>query len=153
MRMTKFGMKGCALAAIFAGSSAQAQETSYTLYGTPGLIEMPTAQSAPDAEITASLGVFKQQQRTSFTFQLTQRLSGTFRYTGIPENNGPGTDGNFDRSFDLRYRAIDEGRFGAWSPAVAVGLQDFMGTGQLSSEYIVASKSFDDKIIVTAGLG
>ena len=153
MRMNKFGMKSCAIAAILAGSSAQAQETSYTLYGTPGLIEMPTAQSAPDAEITASLGIFKQQQRTNFTFQLTQRLSGTFRYTAIPENNGPGTGGTFDRSFDLRYRAIDEGRFGGWSPAVAVGLQDFMGTGKLSSEYIVASKSFDDKIIVSAGLG
>ncbi|MFT4742076.1 MAG: hypothetical protein ACI91Z_000047 [Yoonia sp.] len=130
-----------------------AQDTTYTLYGTPGLIEMPTAQAAPDAQITANLSIFKQQQRGSFSFQLTPRFSGTFRYAGIPENNGAGTDGTFDRSFDLRYRFLDEGRFGAWSPAVAVGLQDFLGTGKLSSEYIVASKPIGDDIIATVGLG
>ena len=124
-----------------------AQDTTYTLYGTPGLIEMPTAQAAPDAQITANLSIFKQQQRGSFSFQLTPRFSGTFRYAGIPENNGAGTDGTFDRSFDLRYRFLDEGRFGAWSPAVAVGLQDFLGTGKLSSEYIVASKRYCQVVV------
>jgi len=142
-----------ALAATLLAQGASAQDTTYTLYGTPGLIEMPTAQMADDAQVTASLGLFKQQQRASFSFQLSPRFSGTFRYAGIPQNTGVGTGGTYDRSFDLRYRILDAGQFGDWTPAVAVGLQDFLGTGKLSSEYIVASKAFGDNIIGTMGLG
>ena len=36
---------------------------------------------------------------------------------------------------------------------MAIGLQDFMGTGLLTSEYVVASKSLGPKVIATAGLG
>lgn len=141
------------LSVALLSSTALSQDTTYTLYGTPGLIEMPTAQAAPDAQITASLGFFEQQQRGNFSFQLTPRLSGTFRYAGIPQNTGIGTGGTYDRSFDLRYRLIDEGQFGAWTPGVAVGLQDFLGTGKLSAEYLVASKSFGPDITATLGLG
>ena len=142
------------LTALLAGTNAAAQDLTYTLYGTPGLIEMPTAQAAPDGQVTGSLGLFKQQRRGSVSFQLTPRLSGTFRYAGIGENTGPGTDGIlFDRSFDLRYRFLDEGQFGDWTPAMAIGVQDFMGTGNLSSEYIVASKSITPALIASAGIG
>ena len=137
-------------AALLLSSTALAQETTYTLYGTPGLVEMPSARSAPDAEISASLSYFALQQRGSFSFQLTDRLAGTFRYSGISEETGPGTDGTFDRSFDLRYRILDET---TWRPAVTVGLQDFLGTGDLSAEYIVATKAISPSIDVTAGLG
>lgn len=137
-------------AALLMSSTALAQETTYTLYGTPGLIEMPSARSAPDAEISASLSYFALQQRSSFSFQLSDRFSGTFRYSGISEEDGPGTDGTFDRSFDLRYRILDESTY---RPAVAIGLQDFLGTGDLSAEYIVATKAVTPSIDVTAGIG
>lgn len=141
------------LTTVLFGTSSLAQDLTYTLYGTPGLIEMPTAQAAPDGQITASITGFKQQQRASFSFQLTQRFSGTFRYTSIPEFNGPDSGDTFDRSFDLRYRFLDEGQFRKWTPAMAIGLQDFLGTGLLTSEYIVASKSITPTIVATAGLG
>lgn len=141
------------LSALFLGTSAAAQDLTYTLYGTPGLIEMPTAQMAPDGQITASMGVFRLQQRANFSFQLTPRFSGTFRYAGVSENYGPGTEATFDRSFDLRYRLFDDDQFGSWSPAIAVGIQDFMGTGKFSSEYVVASKAITPKLIASGGLG
>ena len=155
LQMIRFPMKNAiaTLTAVVVATSATAQDLTYTLYGTPGLIEMPSAQAAPDGQVTASVTAFEQQQRVSFSFQLTPRLSGTFRYSGIPNRFGPGTDGTFDRSFDLRYRALDEGRLGGWSPAVAIGLQDFMGTGLLTSEYVVASKAMGANVIATAGLG
>lgn len=131
-------------------NSTHAQETTYTLYGTPGLVEMPTARSAPDGEIIASYSHWNLQQKTSFTFQLTPRLSGTFRYSGIDERSGPDTDGTFDRSFDFKYRIVDETD---WRPAIAIGIQDFAGTGILSAEYVVATKAVTDSIDVTAGLG
>ena len=139
-----------AVITALAAHSAAAQETSYTLYGTPGNIEMPSARSAPDAEISASLSYWRLQQKASFSFQLTDRLSGTFRYGGISERNGPDTDGTFDRSFDLHFRFLDET---PTRPALAIGLTDFMGTGILSSEYIVATKAVTNKVDVTAGIG
>lgn len=131
-------------------SGAQAQETTNTLFGTPGLIEMPTARSAPDGEVSSTYSHWRLQQKANFTFQLTSRLSGTFRYSGLDEHYGPGSRSTFDRSFDLRYRILDEGPY---MPAVAIGLQDFMGTGLLSGEYVVATKAVTSSLDVTAGLG
>ena len=139
-----------ALYLIGTATPTLAQETTYTLLGTPGLIEMPTARSAPDAEVSAGFSYWRLQQKTNFTFQVTPRLSGTFRYSGIEERSGPGTDGTFDRSFDLSYRILDETKH---RPAVSIGLQDFLGTGILSGEYIVATKAVTPSLDVTAGLG
>ncbi len=138
------------LFALFSATSIGAQETTFTLLGTPGLIEMPSARSEPDAEISASYTYWRLQQKTNLSFQITPRLSGTFRYSGIEERTGPGTEGTFDRSFDLRYRILDETKY---RPAVAIGFQDFLGTGILSGEYIVATKAVTPNIDVTAGLG
>ncbi len=72
------------------------------------------------------------------TFRLAERLDGT---TGEGITN--------DRSFDLKVRLVEEGE--VW-PAVAVGLQDFVGTGIYGGEYIVASKRFGD-VDLTLGMG
>ena len=150
MRIRQMMASGTALMALVMGSPALSQDLSYNLYGVPGLIDTPNARSAPDAEIAATIGGFVLQQRGSFSFQLLPNLSGTFRYSGIDQEDGPGTDGTFDRSFDLRYRFIEETDI---LPDVAIGLQDFLGTGDLSAEYIVATKTINDRIDVTAGLG
>ncbi|EYD74685.1 Putative outer membrane lipoprotein [Rubellimicrobium mesophilum DSM 19309] len=139
-----------ALALLLAAPvAAQDRAVTYTLYGTPGLLEMPTALSADDGEIAGTLGYFGGQLRNSFTFQVTPRLSGTFRYSGIQEFLSGGDD-LWDRSFDLRFRFNDEG---IYTPMVAVGLQDFLGTGIYSGEYVVATKTIGDAVRVTAGLG
>jgi hypothetical protein len=141
-----------ATCAILAAVPALGQDRgiTYTLYGTPGLIDMPSAMAANDGQIAATLGFFQGQQRNSFTFQITPRLSGTFRYASVDDYAGVGTGAYFDRSFDLRYQIRDEGD---WTPAVALGLQDFLGTGLYSGEYLVASKTLSDSVRVTGGLG
>ncbi|MEM1100177.1 MAG: YjbH domain-containing protein [Pseudomonadota bacterium] len=121
---------------------------TYGLYGTPGLIEMPTAQSAPDAEVGTSFSYAGGTLRNSLTFQIGERLSGTFRYARIENFNGPG-DALFDRNFDLRFRLVDEGPF---LPAVSIGLQDFIGTGVSAGEYVVATKTLG-RVTATVGLG
>ncbi|GGL53634.1 YjbH domain-containing protein [Wenxinia marina] len=144
--------------ALLAALPATAQERglSYNMYGQVGLIDMPTALSAPDGQITATVGGFSGQIRGNFTFQITPRLSGTFRYSGLQGYSLPGNplidedEFYYDRSFDLRYQILDEGEY---VPAVAVGLQDFLGTGTFSGEYIVATKTLGDSFRVTAGLG
>lgn len=148
-----------AMLAFLAGSGwAQENEGSYTVFGTPGLLEMPTAESANPDDIAVTLAYSPTAgYRTTFTYQLTDRLSGSFRYGvfdqyGLPTaaNPDPGTFETFDRSFDIQYRLTNES---GYIPAIAVGLRDFLGTGRFSSEYVVASKSVGSKLIVTAGLG
>ena len=76
-----------------------------------------------------------------------------FRFSRTADFALPGEvpDGAFvDRSLDLRFRFLEESEF---LPSISVGVQDFVGAGQYSGEYIVASKAFGDSIRVTAGLG
>lgn len=139
-----------ASAFVLAAPLAQGQENySYSNFGTPGLLDMPTAQSAEDAEMAVSVNAMPNSLRTALTFQITPRLSGTFRYSDI-QKYFPGGANNFDRSFDLRYRLIDEGRY---RPAIAIGFNDVIGTGIYSSEYIVATKTVAPSVTVTGGLG
>ncbi len=146
------------LTALASGVHAQDNGPSYTFFGTPGLLEMPTAESAAPSEIAATLSYAGSGgYKTSFTYQLTDRLSGSFRYASVdqygivrPGGGVPNTYETFDRSFDLQYRLTDESRY---LPAVAIGLRDFLGTGRFSSEYVVGSKSFGSNLIVTGGIG
>ena len=138
---------------ICLGSSALAQEApSLNLYGVTGLIDMPSAESAPDGQLTGTTSSFAGQTRNTLTFQISPRLSGSFRYS-ILAGWSPPTIWNgytFDRSFDVRYQLAFEGRY---RPALAVGFQDFMGTGLYSGEYLVATKHLSPKLKFTGGVG
>lgn len=145
-----------AAAGLFcAGTVAQAEPAapSYNLYGLPGLVDMPTADQAPDATLTTTIGRIGDTTRTTLTFRITPRLTGSFRYSAISHFNNPDSVNGvyYDRSFDLRYRILTESKY---RPNVTVGLQDMMGTGLLSGEYIVATKGLmDGRLRVTGGLG
>lgn len=116
--------------------------------GVPGILDMPTAHPMHDGDISASVSAMgSHTQRYVLNFQITPRLSGVFRYAHI-EGYLDNPD-YYDRSFDLRYQITEET---ATLPALAVGLQDFGGTGIYSSEYLVATKTFG-RLRATAGLG
>ena len=124
----------------------------YNSYGFPGLVEMPTAHSRPDAELAFSSSTFAGQTRNTLTFQITPRLSASFRYSRLMDIPR-GSDDDFtlfDRSFSVHYRLLDEGQY---RPALAFGLNDFLGTGVYRSEYVVASKTITDRLRATAGIG
>ncbi|MET4102579.1 hypothetical protein ABIE58_002015 [Roseovarius sp. MBR-78] len=126
-------------------------ETGYNSYGYPGMIDMPVATSRPDGELAFSISSFAGQTRNTLTFQMLPRLSGSFRYAELQDfPTTGGTVTNYDRSFSLHYRFADETDL---RPAFAVGLNDFLGTGIYSSEYIVATKTFGKSLRVTGGLG
>lgn len=129
---------------------AGAQDVSLAnTYAMPGHIEMPSALTFDDAEITTSFALTDTQRKYSLSFQITPRLTGAFRYSNIDDFRGSGNE-LFDRSFDLQYQLLDEAHL---TPAIAIGLRDFVGTGVYSSEYVVASKHFTPDIVGTAGLG
>ena len=141
-----------ALLAASGGATALAEPLttgSLNAYGMPGAIDTPTAEALPDGTLGATLGWSDYARRNTLVFQATPRLTTALHYSrieGLDDKRGY----VWDRSFDLRYQLLDEA---GWRPAVAVGLQDFMGTGIYSAEYLVATKSVTPDIRVSAGLG
>ena len=117
---------------------------------------MPDASAMGDGQVAIAVSSFGDQTRTNFTFQFSPRIAVTFRYVGIQGWNSDGFDTYRDRSFDLRYLVMREGRF---APTVSFGLQDLAGTGIYAAEYWVATKTFDRPFQlsgtwkVTVGLG
>ncbi|MGR3462108.1 MAG: YjbH domain-containing protein [Roseovarius sp.] len=140
----------CAPRAIFADDAPTTIETGYNSYGYPGLIDMPVATSRPDGELGFTVSSFAGQTRNTLTFQILPRVSGSFRYSVLDNVANAGRSTLYDRSFSLHYRFADET---ALRPALAVGLNDFLGTGIYSSEYLVATKTLGDSVRLTGGIG
>ena len=142
---------GFAAATLPGPSHAEKHDrTTLSFYGPPGLIETPTADALPDGTLAFTTSHFGATLRNTLTFQITPRLSGSFRYSVIDAFNYGGTEDRLDRSFDLTFRLQDEGTI---RPAISIGLRDFIGSGIYSSEYVVASKSIGDRLRISGGIG
>lgn len=139
--------------AFTASATAQSARPSLNFYGNPGLIDLPSAESMPDGQISLSYSYFGGNTRRNFNFQVLPRVSGTLRYSTI-ENWRGRPDPNFDlydRSFDVKFQILkDRGR---WQPSLALGFRDILGTGVYSAEYLAASKRVTPDLIVTGGIG
>ena len=122
---------------------------THGLYGTPGLIDMPTSENAPDASVAFSLSGFNGQIRSTLTFQILPGLSGSFRYSTLYNEWTGDARQHWDRSFDLRYQVRPETRL---MPAISLGVQDFIGTGVFSGEYVVGTKTMGP-LKASVGLG
>ncbi len=143
-----------ALAASKAGAEDTGATWGYNTYGIPGMIDMPTAFGREDAEFAFTASHFRNQTRLTQTFQISERLSGSFRYAMLynirPQPGSPVSAYRYDRSFSLQYRVVDEGRY---RPAMAIGINDLVGTGIYGGEYVVASKSFSPRLRASVGIG
>ena len=105
-------------------------------YGGAGLLDTRTARFFPDGyfDITASLT--QPDDRYSITAQALPWLELTFRYAINQALAGPHPVLH-DRSFDAKFRLFRET---SDFPEIALGLQDIIGTGAYSGEYLVGSK-------------
>lgn len=145
---------------LLATPSLAEMTASVNLSGQTGLIDMPSGDQLPDGYLALDHSRFGPITRNSLRFQLTPRISGTFRYLTIYDWNSnvcpPSCSGvdkfetYYDRNFDISYQILTEGRY---RPAVTIGLQDFVGTGLASAEYIAATKTFAGRLKLTAGVG
>jgi hypothetical protein len=139
-----------ALLALLCTPNAGAEDVPATSsnYGGAGLIEMRNARFRPDGTLEAGTSLRHQRRFHFVNFQALPWLEATFRLAErLDGTTGRGT--TTDRSFDVKIRLVEEDDL---LPAVAIGLQDFIGTGLYSGEYIVASKRFG-RLDTTLGLG
>jgi len=130
-----------ATALIFSASMVGAQTLS--TFGTPGLVDLPTAEVFDDGEVGLTVSGFGANVRSTLAFQVLPRVYGTFRYSFIDNFDAGGSaPDRYDRSFDLHYQITNETET---RPGLAVGLRDFGGTGIYSGEYVVATKRFGER--------
>ncbi|MEO8301992.1 MAG: YjbH domain-containing protein, partial [Rhizomicrobium sp.] len=137
-------------AVLFAAAPArgQADNGPTNLFGSRGLIGTPSARMAPDGELSAGASFLKNNQHYNLGFQILPWLEGSFRYSGL-QNFYPGYPVYYDRAFGFKARLWDEGTL---LPALAVGIEDIVGTGVYTGEYLVASKRFGD-VDTSFGMG
>jgi hypothetical protein len=143
----------CSAILVLGYSTASAQEDSppisRTIFGNIGLINNPSARMAPDGELYFGADFFKNTQHYDVGFQALPWLETSFRYSGLQHFVNVALPVYFDRSFAVKARLWNEGDI---LPAVAVGINDLVGTGIYSGEYLVASKQFGP-IDASIGLG
>ncbi len=76
---------------------------SLNLYGATGLIDMPSGEAQPDGIFNTSITSFAGITRTTLTFQITPRLSASFRYQGIGDWNKSIPEGGPRRRQQVRH--------------------------------------------------
>ncbi len=117
-------------------------------FGSAGMIDMPSARMAPDGELSAGASFFQNTQHYNLGFQALPWLETSFRYSGLAHFD-PSYPIYYDRSFAIKARLWDESDI---FPAAAIGINDLVGTGVYSGEYVVASKQFGP-LDFTLGMG
>ncbi len=114
-----------------------------------------TARFGPDGQFDVGGSSVDEYRRYYLNWHILPWLEATFRYTDVrnrlfsPFESFSGDQTFKDRGADLKFKLLDESKY---APAIAVGIQDGLGTGQFSGEYIVASKRWFD-LDFSLGLG
>ncbi len=108
--------------------------------GQTGLVNMPDARIEPDGTLRFGVSHYRPYLALWSSVTLLPRLELSGRYTtirGLPGGLGPGFGDYKDKAFDAKLLLLREGR---WRPAVAVGLQDFLGTQLFSARFVALGK-------------
>lgn len=114
-------------------------------FGGVGLMQMPTARMAKEGEFSANYFDNDQYRRWSISVQPFDWFEATLRYTDVrtqlySQNEDFSGDQTYkDKGIDFKFRLMRESQ---WTPQVALGFRDLMGTGLFDSEYITGSKRY-----------
>ncbi len=142
-------------------ASASRAESGINDFGITGILDIPSARMPAESTLITTYSRKDIADIYSVSYQVLPRLEAAFRYTifnarerspimGKPCFQGADyCDFGRDRSFEVKYRLMDESR---WTPELAVGIRDLLGTGAWGSEYLVASKRIGG-LDLTAGIG
>jgi hypothetical protein len=107
-----------------------------------GLINTPTARFFNEAVHGITIYDGTPDQKITLTSNPYDWLEASFFYTNVQGLPYPGYEYQDykDKGFNVKIRLKEEGVF----PALAIGMNDFAGTGLYSSEYIVASQGINN---------
>jgi len=117
---------------------------SANIWGETGLLQTPTARTAPAGTGAITLGWFNPYTNVNLFFSPVDEVEFIMRYTNmnnVAYSASNGTQTNKDKSVGLKVNLIKENYY---LPSVAVGARDMLGTGLFSGEYFVANKRYND---------
>ncbi len=106
-------------------------------WGGTGLLEIPTARVLGEGEIRFGFSQADPYRWYSFSLGLFSGLELGGRVTEISNVPGQYFSKFKDRTFDAKYQVFPESRR---FPAVAIGVQDILGTRVFPAEYVVFSR-------------
>ena len=92
--------------------------SSLNSFGLPGYIDLPMAQNLPDGQYSMSSSAFGGTIRVNLSFQISENITGAFRYSRIPAARGGHRGYYWDRSFDVHYLIFNEKNI---FPSIAIG--------------------------------
>tara|TARA_E500000331_G_scaffold320470_1_gene333987 strand:- start:2098 stop:4053 length:1956 start_codon:yes stop_codon:yes gene_type:complete len=122
----------------------------YNNHGSVGLVNIPSARFYDEGVHGITFYDGTPDQKITLTSNPYDWFEASFFYTNIQGKPYPGFEYQDykDKGFNVKLRIKEEGVL----PAVAIGLNDFAGTGYYSSEYLVASYGIN-KLDLHFGLG
>ena len=140
------GLSSLAIAKHQTGHAFSDNWASTGDFGGVGLLQNRTARFRDDGDFSVGYTALDPYRRYYMSFQFLPWLEGTLRYTEITDKlfsiGGLASDAAFqDRGADLKFLLLEEKKF---IPQIALGLQDGIGTGLFSGEFLVASKRYYD---------
>lgn len=109
-------------------------------WGGTGLMEIPTARVLEDGVIRFGYAQADPYRWYVVGMGVLPCLEVTGRFTEItnmPSGLGPDYGSNKDKALDLKCQILPESRR---SPAIAIGLQDFVGTKLMEAQYVAVSR-------------
>ena len=136
---------------IFAFYANLVNSFSYNSFGQAGLINIPSAETAQEQSIYATFSRGSYSKLGTVTVTPFEWLEASYFYYRPDDllwgraNKGLYLDKGFNVKFSYKPRS-------PFLPRLALGLDDFAGTGQFSKEYIAATYNFNH-IKLTSGIG
>ena len=115
---------------------------SYNNHGVVGLINLPTARFFDESTGGSTFYYGTPDQKITISSSPYDWMEASFFYTNIDgKEYGSGFSQDYkDKGFNIKLKLKDEGIL----PSIAIGANDFAGTGFYSSEYLVASYGIDN---------
>ena len=128
--------------------------TSYNSSGQVGLINLPSAETKQEQSIFLTLTRNDYQKLGTLTVTPFPWLEASYFYYRPDDllwESIQGTEGLFlDKGFNVKFSYKPNN---IYLPRIAIGLDDFAGTGQFTKEYVVATYVFNNNIKLTSGIG
>ena len=119
-------------------------------HGITGLLNTPTARLGAEGEINFTISRNDPDRKFSITASPYSWIEGGFFYSDVTgKEYGNGFEQSYkDKGFNVKVLLKSEGRY----PSLALGFNDFAGTGFYSSEYLVSNYAYK-KFDFSLGIG
>lgn len=134
-----------------AAYSENINKNSLYNFGGVGLLQVPTARMLTAGSISSYYSFSKPYNRYAVSAQPFENIEAAVRYTSVNflEYGVTSQQTYKDKAIDVKFLLVNESFY---LPEISLGLRDFSGTSEFSSEYLVASKRWNN-FDFTLGIG